>query len=125
MEFNIFDMPTCPQKIGLFYLSMQQKSFTEINRVGMLWTVHHLWPSGARFVFNCYRHWSSLVLRNRNRTASTLYSSERVMQGYPISMVACGIGVLPMIKNLKAAHPDATKTWYADGAGGLVSFGNI
>ena len=27
----------------------------------MMWTVRHCWPAGARFAFNCYRHWAQLL----------------------------------------------------------------
>ena len=56
-----------------FLLVDANNAFNKINRVRMIWTVRHLWPSGDRFVFNCYRHWSLLVLRNGNGTASFLY----------------------------------------------------
>ena len=52
-----------------FLLVDPKNAFNEINWIGMLWTVCHLWPSGAHFDFNCYYHWSLLVLRNRNRTS--------------------------------------------------------
>ena len=31
--------------------------FNKLIRLAMLWTVHHRWPAGARFAFNCFRHW--------------------------------------------------------------------
>ena len=94
-----------------FLLVDAKNAFNEINRVGMLWKVRHLWPSGARFFFNCYRHWSSLVLRNRNGTASFLHSKEGVTQGDPLAMIAYRIGILPLIKNLKREIPDVTQPW--------------
>ena len=39
-----------------FLLVDEKNAFNEINIIGMMWKVHHLWPSGVRFVFNCYRH---------------------------------------------------------------------
>ena len=30
--------------------------FNELSRLAMLWTVRHLWPAGAIFAFNCYKH---------------------------------------------------------------------
>ena len=33
-----------------------RNGFNELSRLAMLWTVWHCWPSGTRFVFNCYRH---------------------------------------------------------------------
>jgi hypothetical protein len=46
-----------------FLLIDAKNAFNEQNRTAiMLWNVRHEeWPSGARFVFNCYRHWSTLV----------------------------------------------------------------
>ena len=37
--------------------------FNELSRLAMLWTVRHLWPAGARFALNCYKHWAQLLLR--------------------------------------------------------------
>ena len=105
-----------------FLLVDTMNAFKEINRVGMLWTVRHLWPSGAHFVFKFYRHWSSLVLRNGNETASFLHIREGVMQGYPPVMIAYGTGILPLIKNLKQEISDVTQPWYADDAGALGTF---
>ena len=39
-------------------------AFNEENRTAMLWAVRQEWPSGAQFTFNCYRHWSTLVVRD-------------------------------------------------------------
>ena len=88
----------------------------------MLWTVRHVWPSGACFVFNCYRHWSSLVLRNGNGTTIFLHSKEGVTQGVPLAMIVYEIGILPLIKNLKREIPDAAQPWYYDNARALGMF---
>ena len=74
----------------------------------MLWTARHLCPSGARFIFYCYRHWSSLILLNRNRTESIILIREGVTQGDNLAMIAYGIRILPLIKNTKRAIPDVT-----------------
>ena len=47
------------------------------------------------------------------------------MQGDPLDMVAYGIGVLPLIKRLKATYPDVTRTWYTENAGALGTYKNI
>ena len=99
--------------------------FNDFNQVGMLWTVRHLWPTGAHFIFNCYSNWLSLVLQNRNGTASILHSIEGVTQGDTLAMIAYGIGILPLIKNLKPAIPDVTQPWYADDAGALGAFARL
>ena len=46
-------------------------------------------------------------------------------QGYPLSKVAYGIGILPVIKLPKSANPDVTQYWYADNAGALGMFDNL
>ena len=40
-------------------------------------------------------------------------------------MIAYGIGILPLIKNLKREIPDVTQTWYADNNGALGIFARI
>jgi hypothetical protein len=106
-----------------FLLIDAKNAFNEQNRTAMLWTVRHEWPSGARFAFNCYRHWSALVLRdNRNGTADFLFSKEGVSQGDPLSMFAYGIGMLPLIRRLKAEFPTVEQPWYADDAGASGKF---
>ena len=88
----------------------------------MLWTVRHLWPSRARFVFKCYRHLSSIVLCNVNETAIFLHSRKGVVQGDPLEMIAYGISILPLINNIKQEIPDVTQPWYSDDAGDLGTF---
>ena len=99
--------------------------FNKIDRVRMLWTARHLWLSGTCFVFNCYRHWSSLVLRNMNGTAIFLHIKESVTQGDHIAMIVYRIGILPLVKNLKREIPDVTQPWYADDYGALGTFTKV
>ena len=40
-----------------------RNGFNELSRLATLWTVRHHWPAGARFAFNCYKHWAQLLLR--------------------------------------------------------------
>jgi hypothetical protein len=68
----------------------------------MLYTVQHEWPTGARFVFNCYKHWATLVLQGNNGTGTFIFSKEGVTQGDPLSMFAYRIGILPLNCLLKA-----------------------
>jgi hypothetical protein len=97
-----------------FLLVDAKNAFNEGNRTAMCWTVRHLWPSGARFTLNCYRHWSTLVNRSAN-----------VTQGDPLSMVAYGILLLPLIRTLKAEIPEVGQPWYADDAGAGGAFKGI
>ena len=92
----------------------------------MLWAVLHKWPSGAQFTFNCYRHWATLVVRDTGHGSSHfLHSKEGVTQGDPLAMIAYGIGVLPLIRELQGAHPRVTQPWYADDAGAGGTFQQI
>ena len=52
-----------------------------------------------------------------------MHSKEGVTQGDPLAMIAYGIGVLPLIRELREAHPRVTQPWYADdtGAGGTFT----
>ena len=108
-----------------FILVDAKNAFNDINCTGMLWTVRHLWPSGSCFAFNCYRHWSLLVLRNGNGTASILHSREGVTRGDPLAMIAYRIIILPLRKNLKREIPDVTHPWYADNSGDLGTFARL
>ena len=40
-------------------------------------------------------------------------------------MVAYGIEIIPMIKQMKAQFPDVTQTWYSDYAVALSKFVNV
>jgi hypothetical protein len=40
-----------------------KNGFSELSQKAALWTMRHLWPAGARFIFNCYKHSSTLVIR--------------------------------------------------------------
>ena len=92
----------------------------------MLWTVRHVWPSGARFVFNCYKQWATLIVRDpASRTPRLLLSREGVRQGDPVSMVAFGLGLLPLIQQLKNELPEVIQPWYADDAAACGSFDSL
>ena len=109
-----------------FLLIDAHNAFNEENRTAMLWAVRHEWPSGAQFTFNCYRHWATLVVRDiGDGSGHFLHSKEGVTQGDPLAMIAYGIGVLPLIRELWNAHPWVTQPWYADDAGAGGKFTNI
>ena len=99
-----------------FLLIDARNAFNEMNRTAMLWTIRREWPRGAKFIFNCYRHWSSLFIRNQDGSALCLHSKEGVTQGDPASMVAYGLGTLPLIRALKQAQSSSLHIWYADDA---------
>ena len=104
-----------------FLLIDARNAFNELNRTAMLWAVRHEWPSGARFAFNCYRHWGILVIRDFDGTCTLIFSQEGVTQGDPLAMILYGVATLPLIRLLKAEFTPQklNQTWYADdGAAG-------
>ena len=78
-----------------FLLIDARNAFNEENRTAMLWAVRHKWPSGARFAFNCYYHWSIMAIRAGDGMGNFLFSKEGVTQGDPLAMVTYGLGILP------------------------------
>ena len=110
--------------MGIF--SRKRKNvFNEINRIGMLWAVCHLWPSIYRFVLQFYCHWLLLVFLNRNGTNSFLHSREGVKQWDPLENIAYGIDILPLIKKIKWEIPEITQPRYDGDARTLVMFARI
>ena len=108
-----------------FLLIDAANAFNEANRTGMLWTVRHKWPSGARFTFNCYRHWAVLMIRGNTGVAAFVFSKEGATQGDPLAMVVYGLGILPLIRQLKTEFPSVSQQWYADDAGAGAKFAEI
>ena len=103
-----------------------QNAFKEKNWTSMLWAVRHEWTSGAHFTFNFYRHWATLVVRDlEDGSVHFFHSKEGMIQRYPLAMIAYGIGVLPLIRDIQDAHPRVTQPWYADDVGAGGDFGQI
>ena len=90
--------------------------FNELSRLAMLWTVQHRWPAGARFAFNCYRHWVQLLIRQPGEPPATILSREGVTQGDPLSMVLYRITLAPLEEELRAVDPGILSPIYADDA---------
>ena len=59
-----------------FFLIDVRNYFNEEKRIAMLWMVHHKCRSVARFAFNFYHHWVTLVIMAVNGTGQFLYSKE-------------------------------------------------
>ena len=102
------------QPIQAVLLVDARNGFNELGRKAMLWTVRHLWPAGARFSFNCYRHSAQLVVRREGQPCHMVQSREGVTQGASLSMVLYGLSLTPLAKRLRTACPDVLQPWYAD-----------
>ena len=82
----------------------------------MLWNVRHRWPAGAKFVFNLYRHWVQLLLRQSGDPPVTILSREGVTQVDPLSLILYCITLVPLEEELRAADPGILSPFYADDA---------
>ena len=68
----------------------------------MVWAARHIWPSGARFLFNMYRHHAVLVMRGDKKGSTVLlHSNEGITQGYTLTMLGYGLLILLLIRVLK------------------------
>ena len=66
----------------------------------------HKCPIGEQFVFNFYHPWATLVIRAVGGMGHFIHRKEGVTQGYPLAMIAYGLGILPLIQDLWTYHPE-------------------
>ena len=88
--------------------------FNELSCLTMMWTVWHRWPAEVRFMFNCYRHWAQLLIRQPGETPVKILSQERVTQGDPLLMVLYGITLIPLAEELISADLGILSPFYVD-----------
>ena len=62
LELEATGILTQDVELGGTTLVDAHNSFNELIRIVMLWTALHHCLEGARFTFNCYRHWALLFL---------------------------------------------------------------
>jgi hypothetical protein len=105
---------------GLTFVDARN-GFNELSCYSMLWTARHCWPKGARFAFNCYRHYGRCIVRNPGDEPSILLSREGVTQGCPQSGILYGIGLLPLAECLhrdndpqQPSNSTVLQPWYAN-----------
>ena len=66
-----------------------------------------------------------MVRNTSDESGHFFHSKEGVTQGDPLAMIAYGIGVLPLIQDLRRSHPRVTQPWYAYDAGAGGKLGDI
>ena len=93
-----------------FLLIYAVNAFNMTNRTTALWNARVLWPRCSRFLFNTYREYSMLILKD---SKECIYSKEGVTQGDPLSMFFYAVMVLPLIRSL-ASKSNFVQCWYAD-----------
>jgi hypothetical protein len=92
-----------------------RNGFNEVNRYLMLWTVAHRWTEASWFAFNRYRHQNIVFVRNRpGKPPIMILSREGIAQGCSLSMNLYGVALLPLLKRMHEAVPDALVPTYAD-----------
>jgi hypothetical protein len=99
-----------------FLLIDARNAFNEGNQ-----TVRHEWPSGARFTFNCYRHWSTPMIRGKATTApASFFTARKVSHRETLSRCLCMASALSHSSDNSRRNFQRWNNWYADdvGAGG-------
>ena len=61
-----------------FLIADARNAFNEPSRDQMPWNARHLWPSGARFTFNCCRHFANLLVQNGDGTVLVILGREEL-----------------------------------------------
>ena len=91
-------------------------AFNTLNRQALLHNIRHLCPTIATYVRNCYGTPARLFVAG----GAEISSSEGTTQGAPESMPAYGVGILPLLDNIKPTfEPEKMKhVAFADDLGG-------
>ena len=98
-----------------------RNGFNELSRLAMLWTVHHCWPAGTRFMFNCYRQWAQLVLRQPRELPVTILSREGVTQEDSLLMLLYRTTPITLAEELREADLILLSPFHADDAAFEIS----
>jgi hypothetical protein len=80
---------------------------------------------GDRFMFNSYKHWSTLVIRQNDDSGEFLISRQGVTQGDSLVMLGYALGMLSLTRQLKAKFPEVDQHWYADNVAAAAAFVRI
>jgi hypothetical protein len=105
-----------------FLLIYVINAFNEQYWMVMLWNVPHGWPSGAHFMFNSYKHWFTLVIRNSDDSGEFLRSKQGFTQGDPLVMLGYALGMLSLARQIKSEFPEVEQPWYAGDAAAAAEF---
>ena len=71
--------------------------------------MQYKWPAASRFVFNCYRHESMMLVRQQGQNPITMLSREGVTQGDPLSMLVYGLLVAEIVMRIEKEMKDVNQ----------------
>ena len=109
-----------------FLLIDARNAFNELDRNMMLYVLRHIWPQGARFIFNSYHHWSTILFHNHiTGTATPIVSACGVTQGDPLAMIAYCLTLTPLSRQLHEEFPSLLQLWAADDNSAGGPFGQL
>jgi hypothetical protein len=109
---------------GGFLLIDANNAFNEQNRTGMLWTVRHEWPSGARLYSivtntgprSCFEATMGLA---PSFTGKKVSPKETLSPCPHMALSSC------LFRLLKVEFPTVEQPWYVDDAGACGKFSEI
>ena len=95
-----------------------RNAFYELNCYLILWNVACLWNKGSRFLYNCYRHWGKVFVRDApGKPAIIIHSKKWIAQGCVQSMNVYMVGTLSLVHDTREAIPQALQPWFVDDTG--------
>jgi hypothetical protein len=114
LAYTLRTVPDCGFKTTLFDA---KNGFNKVNRYQMLWSAAHCWTKACQFAFNHYCHQNTVYVRNRpGKPPIWILSREGIAQGCSLSMNIYGVVLLPLLKRMRVAIPDALAPAYVDDA---------
>ena len=66
-----------------------------------------------------------MVIRNKKGTGKLIHIKKGVTHRVSLEIIAYGIKIFPLLREIHEAHTDVTQTWYSNDVGSRGYFGSI